>query len=148
MEYKINKRIQCERNCCDEDTGVSYCILHTDIGDFNGFTKIKPEDKNYTSKFLGCKIAEYKAYVRYLKEKRKILQYQIQTLNTLLKIIDNNINDVNNTFLVKREIYFLKKQYEKEKQKISNFINTNNEISKWFEEAKKLKDKYKNKKRT
>lgn len=145
MGYKINKHIQCETNNYDEKTGMSYCILHTDIGDFEGSTQLHPEDKKYESRFLGCRIAEHKAYIKYLKEKRKIIIYQIKALDSLSKSIENSAKN-KDISVTKNEIFFLKHQYKKEKEQISNILKQDKKILDWFEEAKELKTKYKNKK--
>lgn len=70
----------------DEVTGESFVIMKTDIGNVIGKAYLHPEDKDVVSKFQGCRIAEYRAWIDYATEKMRILRIEIKALTDLEKI--------------------------------------------------------------
>lgn len=76
----------------DENTGISKTIILTDIGKFTGFAKLHPDDKEYASRYAGCRYAEIRATIKYLKVKKAIARNQIKELNKLLNEIRYKID--------------------------------------------------------
>ena len=64
----------------DEDTGISRVIIRTDLGDFEGSSKLHEEDRKISSHFAGCQYAEMRAIIKYMKTKIKIIKIQIKEL--------------------------------------------------------------------
>lgn len=64
----------------NEYTGESICYMMTDYGVVIGKAKLHPDDK--PSRFLGCEIAERRAYVKGLKLHLHSLQSQYKIMNT------------------------------------------------------------------
>lgn len=71
----------------DENTGISKTTILTDIGKFTGSAKLHPDDKEYASRYAGCRYAEIRATIKYLKVKKAIARNQIKELNKLLNEI-------------------------------------------------------------
>ena len=70
----------------DNNTGVSTVTIQTKYGIFTGTAKIHPDDKNYSSSFFGCELAELRAGIKNLKAKLKKVNYQLETIETCCKI--------------------------------------------------------------
>ena len=64
----------------NEDTGISEAMISCKYGTFIGHAYLNPEDKKYASRFLGCAIAEYRAYIEALKVKIAILDTKLSIL--------------------------------------------------------------------
>jgi hypothetical protein len=97
----------------NEETGVSKVLIDTDLGSFYGFAKLHPEDSDYASKFTGCRYAEIRATIKYLKMKQKIALYGLKLLNRVKP--DKSVN------LLQEEI---NKELEEVKKAIEFSINT------------------------
>lgn len=87
----------------NEETGVSTVMIDTDLGAFYGKAKLHDEDKDYASKYTGCRYAETRATIKYLKMKQKYILGQLKALhmiketNQIDKLIlkfDKDLNDV------------------------------------------------------
>ena len=87
----------------NENTGVSNVMIDTDLGAFIGQAKLHDEDKDYASKYTGCRYAETRATIKYLKMKQKYILGQLKVLhmiketNEIDKLIlklDKELNDV------------------------------------------------------
>lgn len=107
----------------DENTGISEVIIMTDIGEFKGTSKLHEEDRNISSHFAGCRYAEMRAIIKYMKQKVKNLQMQIKGLedfqSNLATRVDYNHNSIENS-KARRRIYELKKQVVTWKEKINS----------------------------
>ncbi len=87
----------------DENTGVSNVMIDTDLGAFIGQAKLHDEDKDYASKYTGCRYAETRATIKYLKMKQKYILGQLKVLHMiketseidrLILKLDKELNDV------------------------------------------------------
>ena len=107
------KRIKLIYSNFDEDTGISRVIIRTDLGDFEGSSKLHEEDKKISSHFAGCQYAEMRAIIKYMKTKIKIIKIQIKELEDFQKSLslrnDYNHYSVEN-YKMSRRIYMLNKQ--------------------------------------
>ena len=130
----------------NEETGLSSVTIATDIGIFEGVSKLNPEDAEIASRFAGCRYAEMRANIKYLKEKTKIADYKLQ----YVKKIFNNLKNIK-TFKNKKVIKMLEKEiYLLEDEKItfqqgakSLKENLNKAIDSRPDLIKKLKEKRK-----
>ena len=97
----------------DEITGISEVTIATDIGEFSGTSKLHDEDRNISSSFAGCRYAEMKAIIKYMRQKIKNIQMQIKGLedfqSNLATRADYNYNSIENS-KARRRIFELKKQ--------------------------------------
>ena len=87
----------------NENTGVSNVMIDTDLGAFVGQAKLHDEDKDYASKYTGCRYAETRATIKYLKMKQKYILGQLKVLHMiketseidrLILKLDKELNDV------------------------------------------------------
>ena len=87
----------------NENTGVSNVMIDTDLGAFIGQAKLHDEDKDYASKYTGCRYAETRATIKYLKMKQKYILGQLKVLHMiketneidrLILKFDKELNDV------------------------------------------------------
>lgn len=87
----------------NENTGVSNVMIDTDLGAFIGQAKLHDEDKDYASKYTGCRYAETRATIKYLKMKQKYILGQLKVLHMiketseidrLILKLDKELNDV------------------------------------------------------
>lgn len=67
-------------------TGVSTVTIQTKYGTFTGTAKIHPDDKDYSSSFFGCELAELRAGIKSLKAKLKKINYQLEAIEACYKI--------------------------------------------------------------
>lgn len=97
----------------DEDTGISKVKIRTDLGEFEGSSKLHEEDKKIVSHFAGCQYAEMRAIIKYMKTKIKIIKIQIKELEDFQKSLSLR-NDYNHYSIenckMRRRIYMLNKQ--------------------------------------
>lgn len=130
-----------------EENGDSIAIISTDLGIFHGIARIHEEDRDVESEFIGCHIAESKAYIKYLKEKIKILNIKIKALKDFEKMIKNlkeyNPHSRENRKL-RRMIHELEREKSIWKKAIETIAKTNNELC---NEKRKILQKVENKKK-
>ena len=78
----------------DDNTGISKVAITNKYGTFYGYSTLQDGDR--PSMITGPHCAEKKAYIKYYKERIKLLNYQIKALNDCLTAIeqtkDCNIN--------------------------------------------------------
>ena len=130
----------------DENTGISKVVLATDLGLITGYSSLHPDDKEIASNFAGCRYAEMRAGIKYMKEKIKIAKYQLKTLKKIYDNLKNNKNyNMNNKGikLLEKEIYILEDDIETYKNNIKTLndrlqkaINTRPDILKEIKNKK------------
>lgn len=99
----------------NEETGISKVTVATDLGLFTGYSSLHPDDKDIVSNFAGCRYAEMRAGIKYMKAKIKISQYQLQPLKKIYhSLINNKSYNKNNKGirLLEKEIYTLEDDIE------------------------------------
>lgn len=101
----------------DEETGISTASIITDLGIFNGKSKLHEEDKDISSKFTGCKYAEMRAVIKYGK---MIARIQKEKVNNL-KLLINNLEKINNYNSKSAEARFIRKTYFMELEKLNKY---------------------------
>lgn len=102
----------------DETTGISKTVIMTDLGSFEGFAKLHPDDKPYESRFAGCRYAEERAVMKYAKMKIKVINAQLDVLKNISNELRNKkyYKENNGTRLLEKNIYLLEddKKYLKD----------------------------------
>ena len=99
----------------NEETGLSKVTVATDLGLITGYASLHPDDAEIASHFAGCRYAEMRAGIKYMKEKIKISKYQLEPLKRIYNILTNKKNcDMNNKGikLLEKEIYTLEDDIE------------------------------------
>lgn len=99
----------------NENTGLSSVTISTDLGEFTGYSKLHPEDVEIASKYAGCRYAEMRAGIKYMKAKARISKYTLDYLNKIyknlkqMKSFDENYKGAK---LLEKEIYLLEDEVE------------------------------------
>lgn len=84
LKYKI---LKCESNLKDKDQKTySMVEIGTELGKFTGIAYLHEGDD--FSNFLGCSVAESKAYRKYLKRKIANTKERIDELEKLIKMLN------------------------------------------------------------
>ena len=94
----------------NEETGLSKVTVATDLGLITCYASLHPEDAEIASHFAGCRYAEMRAGIKYMKEKAKIAKFQLEPLQRVYNTLTNKKNcDMNNKGikLLEKEIYIL-----------------------------------------
>ena len=102
-------------------TGRSEVTVSTDLGLFTGYAYLHPDDKDIESNYAGCRYAEMRAGIKYMKEKVKITKYQLQPLKRIYNDLSQKkyYNKNNNGFkMLEKEIYKLEDDIETYKNNI------------------------------
>lgn len=97
------------------DTGESVVTIATDIGEFTGFAQLHPDDKDIESKYAGCRYAEMRAGIQYMKQKARIANYKLQELYKIYKDLTQRHNcnmDNIGMRVLQKEIYMLEDEKE------------------------------------
>ncbi len=107
----------------DKETGESIVTIATDIGEYTGYAQLHPDDKKIESNYAGCRYAEMRAGIKYMKDKAKIANYKLEELYKIYKDLKQRkkYNEKNLGFrLLEKEIYTL----EDEKEFFNNNVHT------------------------
>ena len=75
----------------DPTTGISMTKIETKIGTFVGTAYLQDKDKNNSSKFFGCQLAEYKAIRKYYIALVKRLKLEARGMKQICDAIDTSI---------------------------------------------------------
>ena len=114
----------------DEQTGISVARINTDLGEFEGTSKLHEEDRNITSNYAGCQYAETRATLKYIKKRIQILNYQLKGLENYQKQLMNRKSYKHEDYasralrkqiyLVKRDKYNWQSRYDSLSTKLYN----------------------------
>ena len=99
----------------NEETGLSKVTVATDLGLITGYASLHPEDAEIASHFAGCRYAEMRAGIKYMKAKARIAKYQLEPLKRVYNTLTNKKNcDMSNKGikLLEKEIYTLEDDIE------------------------------------
>ena len=75
----------------DPTTGISMTKIETKIGTFVGTAYLQDKDKNNSSRFFGCQLAEYKAIRKYYIALVKRLKLEARGMKQICDAIDSSI---------------------------------------------------------
>lgn len=107
----------------NEETGISTVVIATDLGEITAHAFLHPDDKDIASNFAGCRYAEMRAGIKYMKEKIKISKYQLKPLKRIYNDLSQkkkkyyNKNN-NGAKMLEKEIYKLEDDIETYKTNI------------------------------
>lgn len=74
-------------------TGESVVTLTNRYGSYTGKAKLHPDDINNISKFTGCRLAERRAYIKYLQSERRRYKNSLKTIQNTFKDLQINCPD-------------------------------------------------------
>ena len=100
----------------NEETGLSKVTILTDIGAFDGYASLHPDDKKIKSNFAGCRYAEMRANIKYMKMKKKIFEAQLK----VLKSVYNQTKNKKALKVLEKEMYLI----EDNKETLQLYINS------------------------
>lgn len=118
----------------DEQDGISYVKIKTNIGNFEGYAFLHDDDKENASKYFGCRIAESRATIDYLKKKIYILNLELDELNNIISDMPYDLKGYKYLKRRKEAKENTKKVYQRDIEYIKEYIKTSiNERDKFFE---------------
>ena len=100
----------------NRETGISKVNILTDLGNFEGKSKLHEEDKDIISNFEGCRYAELRAVVKYIKAKIKNQKIKVNTIKNLIINMEKLYNYAENT----PEARFVRKQFYIEQKNLQD----------------------------
>ena len=71
----------------NKETGVSIVTLSDRYGRYTGVAILHPDDKNNASEYTGCSIAEQRAWIQALQNRRRRTKIKLNTIKNLIKDI-------------------------------------------------------------
>ena len=101
-------------------TGESISVLSNKDGTYTGSAKLHPDDQKVASQYAGCRLAEYRAWIKYLKSERRNNKIKLNTVKQLNKEISLYCPDVDQK--IQRRINLKIRDYYNNIQKINNEI--------------------------
>lgn len=104
-------------------TGESVVALADKNGVYTGQARLHPDDKDYASEFAGCRLAERRAWIQYLRKECRRKQIMLNTIKDLMKDIDINC-DCYIDPKVKRRFNLKLRDYSNEISEFKEAINT------------------------
>lgn len=93
-----NKNFKYGRIYYNAEIGISKVTILTNLGVFKGYAKVNPEDKDIASSYAGCRYATDRAYITYLKRKKRIIKDKIDKTfsQKRKKLLLEEINKISN----------------------------------------------------
>ena len=86
----------------NKETGISTVTIRTPLGKFTGHAKVHPEDVPYASNITGCRYADQRAKIKYLKAKARVISNEIKALNDF----KNVLTSLENVYVSETDIAF------------------------------------------
>ena len=120
------------------DSGLSYAIIQTPLGEFGAYSRCLEEDMDYASSFFGCEVAECKAFVKYAKQQISRQKEKVRALNETYK----EMSDIYNFNANSPEAIFIRKKIERENAKIATMEEELLAIKKHIEALIVKRDEY------
>lgn len=104
----------------DQETGKSQVCLADKYGKYIGYAYLHPDDKNNASRFMGCRLAQQRAWIKGLQARRRIIKIKIQTINEIYKDLCENcqIAGLN----IQQRLYYKLKAYNDEIKELDQQI--------------------------
>ena len=75
----------------NKDTGVTVITLSDKYNVYTGEAKTHPDDKPYMNEFVGCRLAEKRAWLIFYKEELKRQTIKLQAIENLNNDIKHNV---------------------------------------------------------
>ena len=104
----------------NQNTGKSVVALADKYGRYIGQAKLHPDDKNNASQYMGCALAQQRAWIKGLQTRRRIIKIKIQKINEIYKDLCENcqIAELN----IQQKLYYKLKAYNDEIKELDQQI--------------------------
>lgn len=104
----------------DYSFSESYVKIGTPLGVFEGKAAVDPEDweNGSASRFFGPRLAEYRAYIKYLKAIRHDLKIKMATTKHIYNMI--RLTDIRNKVKIGKELEKITNEYNEVDEQIKN----------------------------
>ena len=112
-----------KRSKFNEYNGVSIVMLENHGKTYTGEAVLHPDDWEHMSKFAGCRLAEKRARIKYLKEKKNEARIKRDALISFYKDLNNVAGDAMIANLVVKRICVHIKYWNEEYKKYKNAID-------------------------
>lgn len=110
-------------------TGKSIVALADKYQRYIGQAKLHPDDKEYPSEYAGCRLAQKRAWVKYLRSECRRKKIMLQTIKNLNKDIQLNCQEINPK--IQRRINLKLRDYTEEITELKDsIIELENQIKK------------------
>lgn len=132
----------------DEESGLSIVRIQNRYGTYTGYARLnKEEDKENASSFFGCRIAEGRAKVAFVKDRIKTLKAEIKILTQY----KDNVMQMKDFSTDKVKYYqtllkYIKKLTKEKETWESNLISLNKSIDYNIQQRARLLNKFVDKK--
>ena len=103
----------------DQETGKSQVGVADKYGKYVGYAYLHPDDKNNASKFMGCRLAQQRAWIKGLQTRRRIFKIKIQTIIEVYKDLQKNC-DISGE--ITQRFYYRIKCYDNEIKELEQQI--------------------------
>ena len=129
-------------------SGISYVTIADKYGRYTGYANLHENDREFASKFTGCRIAEQRAYIKLLHNNIKRAKIMLKVIRNLKKDIELNCKDIDPSVLRRinlklrdysNEINYNKDKIAEIKTNIKKSIEIKDNINKRSKEIKEDK---------
>lgn len=130
----------------DEATSTTICIIEDKDKTFVGYATCHPDDMEFCSVRTGEQIAATRAYIDYLKDIKRDIQFELKSFKRFYNDIKNmpqyNKEDYTVRHLLKiikkltEELSTVQSDIKQEKKNLSLFIDSKNELYRKLEKQK------------
>ena len=137
----MEKKFKVSYSDFDPTTGISMTRIETKIGTFVGTAFLQDKDKENTSRFAGCRLAELKAIRKYYIALIKRLKLEARGMKQICDAIDTSIKVTNNCELVPAA-KIAKRNYNKKLCEIKIAKQEIKDIKCYIDYSIKVRDEY------
>lgn len=120
------------------NTGKSTVTLADRYGRYTGYAKLHPDDKDNESHYMGCNIAEKRALIKGLKNRRRRTKIKLNAIENVTNEIQMNVFPKEEHKEIKKILYSKIKDYSKQIKRIDELIE---EIENSIKERIQMREK-------
>lgn len=124
------------------NTGKSTVTLADRYGKYTGYAKLHPDDKDNESHYMGCHIAEKRALIKALKNRRRRTKIKLNAIENVTNDIQMNVFPKEEHKEIKKILYSKIKDYSKQIKRIDELIE---EVETSIKERIQMREKILNK---
>lgn len=106
----------------DPQTGESTVVLSKQGELFKGKARLHPDDKNSANELTGCRLAQHRAWIKYLQNERKKKKIMLKAIQNLNKDIKQNCSSIHPS--IQRRINLKLRDYSNEVKYLSTEITS------------------------
>ena len=137
----MEKKFKVNYSFFDPTTGISVTRIETKIGTFVGTAYLQDKDKNNSSRFFGCQLAEYKAIRKYYIALVKRLKLEARGMKQICDAIDSSIKVTDKNDL-QPAAKIAKRNYNKKLREIKIIEQKITDVKNYIDYSIKVRDEY------